>query len=135
METPNRETIDIELSRITLTSKDKAMSLSIKYWTLLSLMFLSGHIYAAQVCTDGWEYRIVNLDDVDTLRVQKSEQASATQGLEAILNRLGRSGWEVMSNHELKVTNYTDLNGPTRWVAELVPSSVLLRRAKSWCSE
>lgn len=106
---------------------------------LQSLMATPTH--AAAACRTNWEYRIVDLDAADAVRVKAKQRLTASTGLIANLNRLGSQGWELASEHKVRIyEEYHPIgavvDGKTPqpdWVAELNPSAALFRRATNSC--
>ena len=91
-----------------------------------TLLLLTQVGQAAESC--GWEYKVVDAQSVDKAIVKAARRDTVASSLEAVLNRLGADGWELVSQHQVSVAENLE-NGGGAWVAELVPAAMLLRRS------
>ncbi|MEM8501361.1 MAG: hypothetical protein AAF542_25355 [Pseudomonadota bacterium] len=107
-----------------------------------SLVSMSLPAYA-EICTDAWEYKIVNLDDPKALLKRAKKRSDAATALRNSLNELGSQGWELMSAHQ--VVEYQDVPPPVEggraravasdWVYRLDPAVALLKRKQTTCAK
>ncbi len=121
--------------------KSTILAVLLGHLALVGLAMLPSSSWAAEDCRTGWEYRVVDLSDPDGFRKKGKSRLAASNGLVSTLNRLGGVGWEIVSNHSVSISKeMSQLPGaavdtkPRDWVAELTPSTALLRRQTEICN-
>jgi len=98
----------------------------------------------AETCTDKWKYRIVNLDDPQSLIKRAKKKTDAVKALKNALNQFGDNGWQLVSNHSVvEYEEFTNLAlEPAEagaklpsgdWVYRLDPTIALFQRRTTTC--
>lgn len=101
------------------------------------LLLVSGTSWSA--CVSAWEYRIVDVSSPhSSMRIERTAKSVAGDALVAALNDLGQAGWELASQHEIRVreevpTSEGAVSG--RWIASLSPPTALFKRSSQQCED
>lgn len=96
--------------------------------TIGSLLLALSPLASAQC----WDYHIVDLTDAtNALNTRASDRLEASAELLAALNRLGAQGWELATQHTVRIGREGgggDELSDEVWTAKLSPSSALFKR-------
>ncbi len=93
--------------------------------TLLCALTISS---ASAHANDCFSYRILDTAGTDKTQVRNQDGTVAKSQLEAILNRLGGGGWELASQHELRLFREGTDSKPGLMVATLYPNVALFKK-------
>ena len=101
--------------------------------SVLAILLLAGApaAFAQESCPVRWEFKIVDLAATTDKLIQRApNRGQASSQLLAVLNRLGGQGWDLVSDHEVAISFENDdpEQAAQTWVAELRPSTALLKR-------
>jgi len=107
-------------------------------FAFVALAIVSSDVYADEVCTSKWRYKVIHTDEaVDNLRIKSAnaDMNTAASELQKVLNRLGKKGWEVTSENKLIVGEAFDPSQNKEIaVARFDPPAVLFKKQTTTCT-